>query len=237
KKLVIPAWLGRFVAGAALATLILVPLASLRLRGQDSWVAFVHNSEKHLNTPVLNNMGLKSVIAYDPNLRSAITFDSSLPDTWGKWKQTQRDTFARRKPLFWLLVAAALVLFGAALATEAPWVALALGGGLILIVAQITCYYLVVLLLLALLDERLPWASAALALAAAVSDLIPLRWLREDDSYVLTSEWWLAIVVLIAGGLLLESRRRALLPEPEPPKKPAKAAKVSRARPKKGRRR
>ncbi len=130
KKLVVPAWLGRFVAGAALAAALLVPLASLRLRGQDSWLAFVHNSQKHLNTPVRNNMGLKSVLAYDADLRSARTFDASRPDVWDKWKQAQRDTFARRKPIYWLLVAAALVLFGAALATEPAWVALALGGGL-----------------------------------------------------------------------------------------------------------
>lgn len=232
RRLVLAPWLVRFAAGAALAAALLVPLATWRLHGQDSWGAFVRNSQKHLDTPVTNNMGLKSVLAYDADLRVARTVDNSLPDAWARWKQAQRETFARRRPIFWLLVAGALVLFGAALATEAPWTALALGAGLVLVIPQLTSYYLVVFLLLALLDERLRWASAALALAAAASDLIPLWYLHEDDAYVLTSEVWLALVVALAVGLYYETRRRPL---PEPQRDEAKTeAGMGKAAPAKG---
>jgi hypothetical protein len=235
RRLVIAPWLRRFVAGAALAAALLVPLATWRLHGQDSWGAFVRNSQKHLDTPVMNNMGLKSVLAYDADLRAFRTGDGRLADPWQRWKQAQRDTFAKRRPIFWILVAGALVLFGAALATEAPWVALAFGSGLVLIAAQLTSYYLVVLLLLALLDERLRWASAALALAAALSDLIPLWYLHEDDCYVLTSEVWLVLVIALAVGLLVESRRQRASDlvgpvEPVEPVGPAKPKRPTRAR-------
>ena len=54
----------RFIAGCAIAFAVLVPIATAYGGGVSTWTGFVSNSEKHLSTPLTNNMGWKTVVAW-----------------------------------------------------------------------------------------------------------------------------------------------------------------------------
>jgi hypothetical protein len=190
-----------FFAGAAAALLVLVPVSSLARAPDSGWRAFVENSKKHLSTPLTNNMGWKPVVAYDGARRAELAVEPAAREPYARWKQLQRDTFAHRRLLFAVGVLAYLALLAVAAARqEEDWVALVLGTGAVLVLAQLTSYYLALLALLGLLWLRQRWVGWAMAAAAWASCVVPSQLLRWDDQrYVAISALWLALVVLITA--------------------------------------
>ena len=53
--------------GAALATVLLVPLSFKVSGGVDAYQRFVQNTIKHKETPLTNYMGLRTVVAWRPS--------------------------------------------------------------------------------------------------------------------------------------------------------------------------
>ncbi len=244
RRLVVTAAQRRFFAGAVAAALVLVPLSSLAGADGSGWRGFVDNSKKHLATPLTNNMGLKTIVAYDGAHRVAVTRDLTAADPFERWKELQRSTFAARRLLFGLAVAAYLALLAAAAARAGSssdgsdrgedWVALALGTGAIFVCAQLTSYYLAILSLFGLLWLRQRWIGCALVTAAWASCVIPsslLRW--DDDRYVAISALFLLVIVAATAALARAT------PPPVPvstPKRAAAATVPPRARRARGRR-
>ena len=130
-----------------------------------TWRGFVSNSRKHLQTPLTNNMGWRTVIAYDRATRAQVDRDNrvdrSVPHVE---ERTSSTNFHQRLLVYLVGLLGFLVLLGMAVEKHPDWVALTLGTGLIIFAAQLTCYYFIAFIAFALLWPYLPWSGWALAL-------------------------------------------------------------------------
>ena len=157
----------QFAGGAVIALAVLFPI-SLTVGGENHglsvWKAFATNSRKHLATPVTNNIGLPTVVSFEPATRASRVGDYWVSSPWDAWKDARRRVFGERRVLYWALVAAYVVLLALAVRREDDWVALVLGVGAIPILSDMASYYFSVLLAFALLWRRLPVAGIGLAL-------------------------------------------------------------------------
>ena len=202
----------QFAKGCIAAMAILLPLSAAvaggghRL-GLDAWFGlkaddgsvieqgFVQNSAKHLKTPLTNNMGLKTVVAYRHDQRARLTRNYSLSDPFEKWKDERNGAFERRKILFALMVVGFLVLLAWATEKTEDWVALCLGAGLIPVATELTCYYYSFALVFGLLwVKREELGIWTLALSAATC-AIPSIWRWDDESYTWMSLCYVAFAI------------------------------------------
>lgn len=158
----------RFALGCLLALATLVPL-SVVVAGPSAWPAFVANSRKHLSTPLVNFVGWKSVVAFDPTTTAAIVNDDALADKFAPWHAAQRANFERREWVYWLGVAAFAALLAAALARTSIAAAPLLGVGLVVVAAQIGSYYYALLLGYGLLGASFEVVGIGLLLFSAAS--------------------------------------------------------------------
>ena len=96
----------RLALGSLAAAVAIFLGASAVAGGFGPWAEFVEKSRIHLATPLANHAGLRSVLAYDHDLREAVVVDRKGPgDPYVRWREGRRDTFAARAPLFPVLVA------------------------------------------------------------------------------------------------------------------------------------
>jgi len=102
----------RAFTGAAVCVVVLVGLTSAVFGFRDSWIAWKEKIEIHATGPSTNNVGLRNVLAFNPDLSSKSLARHPKPGPWGDWEYAQRATFASHRPLFYaiLLVATALAL-------------------------------------------------------------------------------------------------------------------------------
>ena len=202
KKLVLTPAQGRFLAGAALAGIILVPASAVYGGGLDCWRGFIVNSQKHLQTPLTNNMGWRTVVAYRYSTRAQVERDHRALDPFAKWKHDQLENFRQRKLVYLAGLLGFLVLLGMAVERHPDWVALTLGTGLIIFAAQLTCYYFIAFLAFGLLWPYLRWSGWALALVSAASCVIPLGFLGwDDDRYVVISIVYIVFACAVTTAL------------------------------------
>ena len=190
-----------FAKGCIAAMLILVPLSSALAGGFDTWVGskteqgFVENSKKHLHTPLTNNMGLKTIVAYEYGKRAFVTRDNSLADPFGRWKDARNHAFERRKIIFAALVVAFMVLLAWAAEKRDDWVALCLGVGLIPVATELTCYYYSICLafgFLVLVEEEFGYLTTGLA---AISCLLVPIWGWYDEQFTWISLLYVGFAV------------------------------------------
>lgn len=182
----------RFFLGAGLAVLIAVPL-SVGVSGRSGiWSEFIENSQKHLETPLTNNMGLRTVLSYSESTRARALKDPINVDPFGPWKEAKRDLFEQRLPWFFLLVGAFIVLLAVAVRDHPDWVALALGVGLIPFAAELTCYYYSFLLIYGLLWHLKPTSGYLLIGFSLVSCVMPQMWTWYDELFT-----WMSVVALV----------------------------------------
>ncbi len=221
----------RVAQGALLAALVLVPLSLLAAGGFTSvrgtaWQEFARNSRKHLATPLTNNVGLGTALAWRPSTRGAALVESEAKEPWAAWKDARLAAFQAARPLRVLLAAAALSAVAFAFRRRPAWTAAAAGAGLVFVLADLTCYYASVLLLLGLLAAEREEAGVVTSALAAATGAVPFLLSWDDDRYALVS-----VLVLVAFGLLLAlfasreeppvptppgSRRRTSPPAPSP---------------------
>ena len=163
-----------------------MPLSALTAGGFRAWLDFSDNSRVHLGTPLLNHVGLKTVLSYDHAGRERVARDASLEDPVAPWKEARQRAFAERRALYWLLVLGFAALLARASAGAEDWVALALGIGAIPIAAELTGYYHSILLGFGLLWIRRESVGAALcalsALGWAMADIF--QWTDEILTWI-----------------------------------------------------
>ena len=98
--------------GAAVCVVTLVALTLVMFGFAGSWMAWQEKIGHHATDPSTNNVGLRNVLAFDPDFSAErlIAKHQAAPDA--EWVRTQRLTFADRSPLFYgvLLVVSALAL-------------------------------------------------------------------------------------------------------------------------------
>jgi hypothetical protein len=193
----------RFLAGAALAAIILIPASLAVTGGPGAYRAFLANTRKHQATPLTNHIGLRTVVAYRPSEVGRNLIAESGGDPWLRWKGARLAAWHRSWPVAALLAAAALVLIGrAALRWPEPWIAAALGTLWIAFAVELTSYYYAFILVPALLWTEKTAAGVALLALAAFSQWVSLgigmpTW--RDEQYTLIS----LATVLVFSGLLL----------------------------------
>jgi hypothetical protein len=158
----------RFAIGCLLALATLVPL-SIAVAGRNAWPDFVANSRKHLATPLLNFVGWKTVVAFDPATPSSALRNSALDDPFTPWHEAMRANFEKRRFVYWAGVAAFVALLAAALARTSLGTAPLLGIGLVVVCAQIGSYYYALLLGYGLLAVSIEAVGIGLLLLSAAS--------------------------------------------------------------------
>lgn len=191
----------RFAAGCVAALALLMPLSGWATNGLDAWPEFAVNSQKHLKTALTNNMGLKTVMGYDFATRAIKMRNDKLEDPFQEWKDAKEYFYAKRAPLYYMLVIAFCVLLARAGDREREdWVAACLGAGLIVIAAELTCYYYGFLMTYGLLWERrkIPGilASALAAFTCFIYNL--LAW--NDDHFAAMSLASVIVVVAVTAN-------------------------------------
>jgi hypothetical protein len=120
-----------FAVGCLAAGIVLIGLSFVVVGhgvsgGVNAWEGFVANSQKHLATPLFNNMGLKTVMSYEPKSRSAVLGAFWIDKPWDTWNAARRRVFEQRQSAYWALVAAFLILLAFAVQTQDDWVTLVL---------------------------------------------------------------------------------------------------------------
>jgi hypothetical protein len=213
-----------FAAGALALVLAVLPL-TVAATGRDSWPRFVRHIRLHEGTPVTNWVGLRPLLALRPLPgaspgRMRVLADPSAPDPFQRWKEVRVRREHAARPLLWVLLAGAALLFVAALRrVRTGWVAFCLSQVWLVLLLQLTCYYYAFLLLAAPLARRRRGLELALLGLAALSQLAWAASRYFDDRSLLLSGLAVAFCALLLGGF---ARWPGGAPRPLPP--PAAAA-------------
>jgi hypothetical protein len=194
----------RFLAGAALATALLVPVSLIVTRGPDAYRSFVANTRKHQATPLTNHMGLRTVMTWRPSEIGRYLIEETGTDPWLRWKEARLAAWHQVRPLAALAAVAALLLIGRiARRRPEPWIAAALGVLWIAFAVELTSYYYAFLIVPALLWVEKRSVGIALLALAAFSQLVSLPVLGmptwRDEQYTLIS----LAMVLVFGGIFV----------------------------------
>lgn len=198
----------RFLLGGVSALVLLVSLSFVATQRFDAYQGFVRNSEKHLQTPLTNNMGLKTWLAYSADTNGKTLKDPIARDPFEVWKQSELDRFAARKWEFAAIILAYLALLVVATRQAALWETAALGVGLIVLAAELTCYYYSFLLALAFFWRRASFIPVLLLAFAWLSCESAVRWEWFDDSLAWTSFGAITLVFLSVIFFWREERER-----------------------------
>ncbi|MET1079731.1 MAG: hypothetical protein ABWY06_17105 [Pseudomonas sp.] len=162
----------RFFAGMLIVGALLVPASELAAQRPGTHLAFIGNTLKHAGTPLTNNMGLRTVLAYRSDETGQVLFDEARQEPWRAWQEARLAAFGTLKPLYAVLALGWLALLIWALRSQPQWVALALGATLIPVAVDLTSYYYAFILVLAPLCVVSPRAGYALLGLSAASQFI-----------------------------------------------------------------
>ncbi|MEO8196678.1 MAG: hypothetical protein ABI689_08145 [Thermoanaerobaculia bacterium] len=207
----------RFVAGALVATAILVPASLALTGGPDAYRHFLANTVKHQRTPLTNHMGLRTVLSFRPDEIGRRLHEESAVEPWARWKEARLAAWSRSKGLAAsiALLALALVAVGAVRHREL-WIGAALGAAFIPFAVELTSYYFAFLIVPALLWTVRREAGIALLLLGACGlfvSLAPLvgmpTW--RDEQYTLVA---LATLLALLFVLLRFALARPLFQRP-----------------------
>jgi len=201
-----------FAAGSLAAGVVLIGLSFGVVGhgvsgGIDAWEGFVANSQKHLATPLTNNMGLKTVMSFEPRSRAAVLGSFWIDTPWDTWNAARRRVFERRQLAYWALLAAFLVALAFAVQHQDDWVTLVLGAALVPIATELTCYYYAILAIFGLLWRVYPSTGAMLCGLAAVSSIVPALLASDDDIYVVLSALMLLYVIAVIVHVIASMKR------------------------------
>ena len=201
----------RLVAGVLLAAAALVPVslwtAGGLAEGLRVYAGFLHNSVKHVETPLANYMGLRTVLAYRPSEVARHLRDDRFFAPWKRWSESRREAARQMRPVHVALGLGILILLALAVRRAEPWMTLSLGSTLIAVGPELTCYYYSFILAVALLHARQDAVGPLLLGVTAVSQAMALPpihgWLIwPDEVYTFISAvtvgafaltlWWFA---------------------------------------------
>jgi hypothetical protein len=205
----------RFAVGCLAALALLVPISGWATNGLDAWGEFAQNSKKHLATALTNNMGLKTVMGYDFRTRAINMRNDKLEDPFREWKDARHHFYRTRWPFQVLLIGLFCVMLARAGDREKEdWAVACLGTGLIVIGAELTCYYYGFLLTYGLLWERRKLPGILSSLLAAFTCFIYGAMSWNDDHFAAMS--LASVVVVVAVTAQAAFGKRVNAPEQTP---------------------
>lgn len=197
----------RLALGCAAMLVIGLAAPTLWSGRPDAWREFAVNSRKHLDTPLVNFMGLPTVIAFDFDTRLRHTKNLSAPDPYGPWHAAVRAQHRQRAAFRWAAALGFGVLLALAVRFQTPSTAAILGIGLVVIAGQVGSYYYAILAFYGLLtcDRKASggeWVGAGLLALSAATWAIASSGTREEEPYVaaslLCSLFVLAVTIAMA---------------------------------------
>ena len=182
----------RLALGAVLAVVTVVPLSFVTYGGVDPWFEFVDNSRLHLATPLKNNVGLPTLLAFDPASVDRRLKGGNEVKRYERWRDARKARLEEREWIRWTALIAYLALLALAVRTEPEWVAAVLGIGAIPFAFELTNYYYAILLGFGLLSVRREGIGASLCGISALSWAIVEHWQWRDE--IMT---WCSVMVLV----------------------------------------
>jgi len=197
----------RAMAGAAACVLGLFLLSGTVFGVGHNWGAWHEKTETYIDAPNANNVGLRTIVAFDSNSTAGSLVQRQVPNLWGEWERLQRGAFDTRLPLYYLALALATAL--ALLACRARSLEQIVVVGLLLIpfysyLPNTYCHFVFLVPLAVSLsgeqDERNRTFALAVAMLAvlAVGQALSLAELWNDMRYTDQS-----VLLLIGFGWLL----------------------------------
>jgi hypothetical protein len=96
----------RAVAGATGTVVVLVGLSSALFGFSGSWGTWTKKIMMHAEQPNSNHVGIRNLVSFSSAKTAQRAADEKRLEPWSAWQDTQRETFARRKPLFYVAVLA-----------------------------------------------------------------------------------------------------------------------------------
>lgn len=90
------------MAGAVGTVVVLVGISSAMFGFSSSWVTWMHKITLHAEQPNSNHVGIRNLVAFSPSLTARRLSEANRTNAWTGWQETQRQTFAQRKPVFYL---------------------------------------------------------------------------------------------------------------------------------------
>jgi hypothetical protein len=205
----------RLFAGALVAGALLFALSLSAGGGLPAWSDFAANTRKHLDTPLRNYVGLRTVVSYVPAPAPGAVAEHASEDPYEAWKEARRAAGEQRRWLFVALVAGYLLLLARTAVREADWVVCILGVGLVTIAAELTCYYSAGLAFFGLLWLRRQSLGVGLCLLSAAGWWIASSGRPLDEVYTGIS---LASVLFVVVATALLGLTRAVRRENVPPR-------------------
>jgi hypothetical protein len=180
----------RFFASAAVAGALLFTVSLAVSGGPSAYREFAANTTKHKETPLVNNLGLRTVLSWRPSEVGRFTNDSRLIDPWSPWKEARLKSWKQALPLYVLLALGYLFLVGLAARHVDLWVAAVLGLTFVPIGVELTSYYYAFILGVALLAEQREQVGRWLLLLTAFTQFVawaPFRGMSRwgDEQYTL----------------------------------------------------
>jgi hypothetical protein len=188
----------RMAAGALLAIGILFSASLWTTGGIGTYRAFLSNTAKHVDTPLVNHMGLATLFSWNSDLTIAKLGVEHSEAAAYEWQEGRRSTFEARKLGFALASLACFGLLAMAVRRSEAWEAAVLGSVCLIVLFELTSYYYCFIALLA------PYCIARLR-HTVVLLLVPLA---GQGVHLLSSEaderfFWNTALALGAYGYLL----------------------------------
>lgn len=146
-------FLGSVIVSGMLLFAISIPGTG---RGIEAYKEFAHVMTNHMNTPLTNNMGLKTLMAFRFDKVGEKLYDNNRLDPFEIWKQERRDAFDSLKPIYLGILALFLFVLWKTVPTLEIWETTALGCLLIPLFNELTCYYYSFITAAALISYRRP---------------------------------------------------------------------------------
>jgi hypothetical protein len=91
--------------GAVLMVMGLLGASSAVFGFDEAWGNWLRKIEIHATGPSVNNVGLRNVMSYQPRYAAKNVLRPDQPEPWIDWQRTQKETYAQRRPLAFLILA------------------------------------------------------------------------------------------------------------------------------------
>ncbi|MBL8917611.1 MAG: hypothetical protein JNJ54_02025 [Myxococcaceae bacterium] len=186
------------------------------------WKRFSANTVKHASTPLTNLMGLKTWLTWRPSTVGAQMTDRLLIDAWKPWKEKKIELWNQMKPVFAVIVLAAIALLYLAIRHSGPqlYLGACLGVALCVIGAELTNYYYCFLLCMAALYAEKREVGLLMAGLSAVTLFINFGWLQFqshdlDQQYTAMSAASVVAMFFVIWSFTKWGEQGAPQPEPD----------------------
>ncbi|MDH3626522.1 MAG: DUF1129 domain-containing protein [Acidobacteriota bacterium] len=192
------------VVGGLLAVVVGVSFGALSDGGLKNWSGFSDNLRKHSASPLGNHVGLRAALSWSPSNTQSKVLTGRLDD-FARWEKGRHDTFAARRPVYFIVAAALVGLFAwfVLRTRRAEWETVAAGILPLMVLTDLASYYLIAFILLVPFASGRPRRIAWFVGTVVVSQLLQLLRPSVDTLFFMQSVLFL---IAITAVVLMRNR-------------------------------